>query len=93
MFRETAISLRVGEANPRLDALLAREGLESAACVRVQAGLAEALEEQGYAAPESGSVLIFGMPRGQALALGRRLGRRAVVFHQRGRQTELVFSG
>ena len=92
MFREQSIALRVGQANPQLDALLLREGLETAACVEGAEGLAEALHEQGYA-EAGGSVLIVGLPRGEARELGVRLGRRAVIFHQWGRETELVFVG
>ena len=77
-----ALELRVGEANPLLDAFLAREGLETAACVPSQPGLDEAL-----------CVLIVGLPRVAARDLGRRLRQRAVIFHQRGRETELVFAG
>lgn len=91
--RSPSIELRVGRPNPRLDALLLREGLETAACVCAQAGLEEALQEQGYAGVGSGSVLIVGLPRGAARDLGRRLRQRAVIFHQRGRETELVFAG
>ena len=98
MFREAAISLRVGEPNPRLDALLAKVGLETAACVRagresVRRDLAEALEERGYVGTGVGSVLVVGMPRGEAKLLGRKIRQRAVIFHQRGRRTELVFVG
>lgn len=93
MFREAGIRLRVGEANPRLDALLAREGLESAACVSSQAGLEEVLHERGYAGVGRGSVLIVGLRRPEARELGQRLRQRAVIFHQRGRETELVFAG
>ena len=98
MFREAAIQLRVGEANPRLDELLGRAGVETAACVRagresVRRDLAEALEEQGYVGTGVGSVLVVGMPRDTAKELGQRLRQRAVIFHQRGRRTELVFVG
>ena len=98
MFRAAAISLRVGESNPRLDALLEKEGLETAACVHagresVRRDLAEALEEQGYVGTGVGSVLVVGMPRAVAKALGQRLRQRAVIFHERGRRTELVFVG
>ena len=41
------IELRVGQPNPRLDALLAREGLETAAGVHAQKGLDEGLHEAG----------------------------------------------
>ena len=88
-----ALELRVGEPNPLLDAFLAREGLETAACVSAQAGLDEVLHEQGYPGIGGGSVLIVGMPRGAARDLGQRLRQRAVIFHQRGRETELVFAG
>ena len=75
MFREAAIRLRVGEVNPQLDALLARVGSETAACVRagresVRRDLAEALEEQGYVGTGAGTVLVVGMPRGEAKLLG-----------------------
>ena len=98
MFREAAIRLRVGEANPRLDALLARVGQETAACVRtsresVRRELAEALEERGYVGIGEGSVLVVGMERVGAKELGQRLRQRAVIFHERGRRTELVFVG
>ena len=98
MFRAAAISLRVGESNPRLDAFLEKEGLETAACVcagreSVRRDLAEALEEQGYVGTGVGSVLVVGMPRAVAKALGQRLRQRAVIFHERGRRTELVFVG
>ena len=88
-----ALELRVGEANPVLDAILAREGLETAACVPSQPGLDEALCEQGYPGIGGASVLIVGLPRVAARDLGRRLRQRAVIFHQRGRETELVFAG
>ena len=52
------IELRVGQPNPRLDALLAREGLETAACVHAQKGLDEVLQEEGYAGSGAGSVLV-----------------------------------
>lgn len=87
------IELRVGEPNPRLDAFLAREGLETAACVSAQAGLDEVLHEQGYAGTGSGSVLVVGVARERAREIGLRLRQRAVIFHQRGRRTELVFVG
>ena len=87
------IELRVGQPNPRLDALLAREGLETAACVHAQEGLDEVLHEEGYAGSGAGSVLVVGLPRDTARAIGRRLRQRAVIFHQRGRETELVFVG
>lgn len=90
---EPSIRLRVGEANPRLDAFLARVGLETAACVSAQEGLDEVLQEQGYAGTGGGSVLVVGLPRDRARAIGRRLRQRAVIFHQRGRKTELVFVG
>ena len=98
MFREASIRLRVGETNPRLDALLARVGMETAACVRagresVRRDLAEALEEQGYVGTGAGTVLVVGMPRGEAKALGQRIRQRAVIFHQKGKRTELVFVG
>ena len=93
MFREPSIELRVGQPNPRLDALLAREGLETAACVHAQEGLDEVLHEEGYAGSGAGSVLVVGLPRDTARAIGRRLRQRAVIFHQRGRETELVFVG
>ena len=98
MFREAAIRLRVGEVNPQLDALLAKVGQETAACVRagresVRRDLAEALEERGYVGTGEGTVLVVGMPRGEAKALGQRIRQRAVIFHQRGRRTELVFVG
>ena len=75
MFREGAIRLCVGEANPQLDALLAKVGQESAACVRagresVRRDLAEALEERGYVGTGEGTVLVVGMPRGEAKLLG-----------------------
>ena len=73
--------------------LLAREGLETAACVPSQPGLDEALCEQGYPGIGGASVLIVGLPRVAARDLGRRLRQRAVIFHQRGRETELVFAG
>ena len=88
-----ALELRVGEANPLLDAFLLREGLETAACVPSQPGLDEALCEQGYPGIGGASVLIVGLPRVAARDLGRRLRHRAVIFHQRGRATELVFAG
>lgn len=90
---EPSIRLRVGEANPRLDAFLARVGLETAACVAAQEGLDEVLQEQGYAGTGEGSVLVVGLPRDGAREVGRRLRQRAVIFHQRGRETELVFVG
>jgi hypothetical protein len=98
MFKEAAIRLCVGEANPQLDALLKKVGVETAACVRagresVRRDLAEALEEQGYVGTGSGSVLVVGMPRAVAKALGQKLRQRAVIFHERGRRTELVFVG
>jgi hypothetical protein len=98
MFREAAIKLCVGEPNPRLDALLAKVGQQTAACVRagresVRRDLAEALEEQGYVGTGGESVLVVGMPRAIAKALGQRLRQRAVIFHERGRKTELVFVG
>jgi hypothetical protein len=98
MFREAAIRLCVGEPNPRLDALLEKVGLLTAACVRagresVRRDLAEALEEQGYVGTGVGSVLVVGMPRASAKELGQRLRQRAVIFHEKGRRTELVFVG
>ena len=106
MLRDDAIQLHVGEPNPRLDALLAREGLETAACVSAPPSdedahhaLAEALHEQGYgwldgrAGPARESVLLVGLPREEARELGWKLRQRAVIFHQRGRRTELVFVG
>ena len=98
MFREAAIKLRVGESNPRLDALLARVGQETAACIRagresVRRDLAEALEERGYVGMGEGSVLVVGMERSGAKELGERLRQRAVIFHRRGERTELVFVG
>jgi hypothetical protein len=38
-------------------------------------------------------VLVVGMPRAEAKELGQRLRQRAVIFHERGRKTELVFVG
>ena len=81
MFREAAIRLRVGEANPRLDALLAKVGLETAARVRagqesVRRDLAEELEERGYVGTGEGTVLVVWMPRGERRnCWGRRSGR------------------
>ena len=40
-----------------------------------------------------GTVLVVGMPRGEAKLLGQKIRQRAVIFHQRGRRTELVFVG
>ena len=98
MFREQPISLRVGEPNARLDALLEKVGMETAACIRagresVRRDLAEALEEEGYVGMGEGSVLVVGMERRKAKELGQRLRQRAVIFHRRGERTELVFVG
>ena len=98
MFRSPAISLRVGEPNARLDALLEEVGVETAACIRagresVRRDLAEALEEQGYVGMGEGSVLVVGMGKSGAKELGERLRQRAVIFHRRGERTELVFVG
>ncbi len=98
MFRSPAISLRVGEPNVRLDALLDEVGVETAACIRagresVRRDLAEALEEQGYVGMGEGSVLVVGMGKHKAKELGRRLRQRAVIFHRKGERTELVFVG
>ena len=74
-----ALELRVGEANPLLDAFLLREGLETAACVPSQPGLDEALCEQGYPGIGGASVLIVGLPRVAARDLGRGLRRKRPV--------------
>jgi hypothetical protein len=98
MFREAAITVKVGQENPRLDALLEKVGQQTAACIRagresVRRDLAEALEERGYVGMGEGSVLVVGMGREVAREIGLRLRQRAVIFHRRGERTELVFVG
>ena len=98
MFREASITVKVGQANPRLDALLEKVGQQTAACIRagresVRRDLAEALEERGYVGMGEGSVLVVGMGREVAREIGQRLRQRAVIFHRRGERTELVFVG
>ena len=98
MFREAAITVKVGQANPALDALLEKVGQQTAACIHagresVRRDLAEALEERGYVGMGEGSVLVVGMGREVAREIGLKIRQRAVIFHRRGERTELVFVG
>ena len=85
-------------SNPTPSTCCSPTGAESAACIRagkesVRRDLAEALEEGGYVGVGEGSVLLVGMERVRAKELGQKLRQRAVIFHERGRRTELVFVG
>ena len=98
MFREAAIRLRVGEANPQLDALLAKVGLETAACVRagrerVRRDLAEALEERGNVGDRGGDCAGGRDAAGGGEIAGAEDQAEGGDFSPAGRRAELVFAG
>jgi hypothetical protein len=87
------IVLRVGEPNVDLDELLEAELASSAAFVspgnrhgREQTRREDAQGKWGVEA----SVLIVGIARAEAEALGRKLEQNAIVFAQKGGAPELV---
>ena len=112
------IALRVGQASPALDTLLAARGVHTWAYVtahnpgsvrgdgddnhRRQQALEAELEAQGYAAypgegvgddgswPPEASVLVLGLSREDAVALGRRHGQCAVLWGARGEAARLL---
>ena len=114
---EPEVVLRIGEANPRLDALLDRTGARCAAfltaynpyserrsseddnraaATELERALvnysrypAEGRDPTGRWPPERG-VLVLGVPRAAAEALGRRFKQNAIVFIEHGSPPELV---
>ncbi len=116
---EQPIDIRIGEASAKLDALLAKHGVEAWAYVTAwnpasrqleaqanrarQAALSDVVRERGWVhfegegipanstwQPEA-SVLVLGIARSDAVALGARFGQRAIVAGERGGAAVLVY--
>ena len=118
VYGEPELVIRIGEPNPRLDALLEAAGAASAAYLTAAnprgkrrsenenaiafGSLKELLNEKRYcyrtgagrdpkvAWPPEASVLITGIARADAVALGSRLEQNAIVFIEKGGAPELV---
>jgi hypothetical protein len=109
VFADPELVLRIGEPSRRLDALLEHEGATTAAYVTAAASavatLAELVAAAGYPAyPGEGrdpdgdrdaeqSLLVIGIYRANAEALGRLFGQNAIVFVEKGAAPELVVLG
>jgi uncharacterized protein len=78
--------LRIGEANAALERLMREHHAETAAFVTA----ANPHGMQRSRPDSEPSVLLLGIPRAEAIALGRRLEQNAIVFVERGGAPELV---